>query len=155
MLSNHGLENRNTVKNFGYVSRMDNLQAAILNYRLDHLKEVIKKRRQNAKLYFDNIRNDKIKLPFENKKEFNTYHTFVIQTENRDQLKKFLSKSGIETAIHYPTPIHLQPAAKKLGYKKNDFKETEYQSKNILSLPINQFLKKNEIIKISNVINSF
>ncbi len=155
MLSNHGLENRDTVKKFGYVSRMDNLQAAILNFRLNNLKEIIKKRRKNADLYFNNINNHKIKLPYENINEFNTYHTFVIQSEERDKLKNYLSKNGVETAIHYPKPIHLQPAAKKLGYKKNDFNITEAQSKKILSLPINQFLKKYEIIQISKLINRF
>jgi len=155
MLSNHGLENRDTVKKFGYVSRMDNLQAAILNFRLNNLKDIIKKRRENANLYFNNINNRKINLPYENSKEFNTYHTFVIQAEGRDKLKNYLAKNGVETAIHYPKPIHLQPAAKKLGYKKNDFKFTENQSKKILSIPINQFLKKNEIIKISKLINRF
>ena len=59
------------------------------------------------------------------------------------------------TAIHYPVPIHLQKASKDLGYSKNDFPETESQSKKILTLPINQFLKKKDIIYISNLINNF
>ena len=62
---------------------------------------------------------------------------------------------GIETAIHYPVPIHLQPAASHLGFRKGDFPVTETQSKRILTLPIHQYLQESMIIKISNYINSF
>ena len=74
--------------------------------------------------------------------EFNSYHTFVVQTENRDHLKSALSKNNIETAIHYPIPIHLQPAANQLAYSAGDFPNTEKQAKTILTLPINQYLDR-------------
>jgi dTDP-4-amino-4,6-dideoxygalactose transaminase len=154
-IRNHGMTKRNKVRNFGYVSRMDNLQAAILNFRLKNLNKVIKKRRINAKYYINNLNKKFIVTPKENKYEFNTYHTFVIQVKNRDKLKNYLEKKGIETAIHYPIPIHLQPAAKKLRYSSGDFKITELQSKKILTLPINQFLTKNNLQKICNEINGF
>ena len=146
---------RNKIYHFGHVSRMDNLQASILNYRLKSLPGIIKKRRENAKIYFKNLNENYIFFPRENKKEFNTYHTFVVQLPKRDQLKKYLRKKGIETSIHYPIPIHLQPAAKKLNYKKGDFKVTEKQAKEILTLPINQYLNKNDIKKICSEINKF
>jgi dTDP-4-amino-4,6-dideoxygalactose transaminase len=154
-LRNHGMTSRNIVKNFGYVSRMDNLQAAILNFRLKNLKNIIEKRRRNAGLYFKYLDKNNIHFAEENIKEFNTYHTFVIQVDNRDKLKSYLIKKGICTAIHYPIPIHLQPAAKKLGYKKGDFERTEEQARRILTLPINQSLKKEEIIFIAKTVNSF
>jgi len=155
ILRSHGMANRNVVKNFGYVSRMDNLQAAVLNYRLNNLNNIISKRRKNAKLYFKYLNKKNILLPNESVNEFNTYHTFVIQVSKRDKLKEYLLKNGINTSIHYPIPIHLQPAAKRLGYKKGDFKNTEHQAKSILTLPINQFLKEKEIILISKKINNF
>ncbi len=154
-LRNHGMTQRNRIRNFGHVSRMDNLQAAILNFRLKNLNKIIKKRRENAKIYMKFLDKKHIFFPLETKKEFNTYHTFVIQVNKRDKLKKYLLKKGIETSIHYPIPIHLQPAAKKFKYKKGDFKKTELQAKKILTLPINQFLNKKNIIKISSVINKF
>lgn len=154
-LQNHGMATRDNIANFGFVSRMDNLQAAILNYRLEKLEKVIKKRRENAKFYIDNIKLNGVILPIEAKKEFNSYHTFVIQHEKRDQLKNYLSKKGISTAIHYPTPIHLQPASSCLGYKFGDFPECEKQSRRILSLPINQYLSKKDLKTICSVINSF
>ena len=155
LMRNHGIENRNKVKKFGYVSRMDSLQAAILLHRLTKLDFYIKKRRDNAKIYFKNINNIQIVLPTENEFEFNTYHTFVIMTKKRDALRDFLMKQNIETAIHYPIPIHLQPASKYLKYKKGDFPIAEKQSNQILTLPIHQFLTKKQILYVCDMINKF
>ena len=155
-LKNHGMtSDRNKIKKFGYVSRMDNLQAAVLNYRLIKLNKVIAIRRRNVQYYKKYLNLDNVFVPDEEQYQFNTYHTFVIQVNKRDQLKEYLKKNGIVTAIHYPIPIHLQPAAKFLGYKKGNFPFAEKQAKRILTLPINQFLKKQEIRIISNKINRF
>ncbi len=155
-LRTHGMEeDRNNVKNFGYVSRMDNLQAAILNFRIKNLKNVINSRRKNVNLYLDNLDLNRVYFPIENTNQFNTYHTFVIQVDKRDQLKKFLKQKGIDTAIHYPVPIHLQKASKPYGLNNGSFPNSEKQSKRILTLPINQFLKKEEILYICKQINRF
>ena len=154
-LRNHGHSSRNIVAQFGYVSRLDNLQAAIVNFRLKKLPSIIKKRRENAKMYFEGIHQNKIYIPNEKKEEFNTYHIFVIQTPFRNKLKIFLKQNKIETAIHYPIPIHLQPAAKFLNYKKGDLPIAEKQANEILSLPINQNLTKEDITRIINQINAF
>jgi len=154
-LRNHGMTDRNNINHFGYVSRMDNLQAAILNYRLSKFEEVIEKRRNNAQLYFANIQNESVYLPIDKEYEFNTWHTFVVQTEKRNQLQKYLSEIGISTAVHYPVPIHLQPASKNLGYRYGDFPIVEKQAKSILTLPVNQYLKSDEAKFISDKINNF
>ncbi len=91
-LQNNGMLGRNEVKHFGYLSRMDVLQASILDYRLDKLDEVIKKRRSNFRLYKKLLDRTKIFFPDEKKYQFNTYHTFVIQVEKRDELINFLKK---------------------------------------------------------------
>ena len=155
ILRNHGLEDRNLVKNFGYISRMDILQASILNFRLKKLNSTIFKRRQNAKFYLNNIDRKFYELIDEKKFEFNTYHTFVIQTKKRNKLVNYLKKNGIGTTIHYPIPIHLQPASRFLKYKKGDFPKTETQSKKILTIPIHQNLTKNELKKIVFHLNKF
>ncbi len=152
---NHGLVDRNTVEQFGCVSRMDTLQAAILDYRLSRLAKMIEIRRKNAEMYKEMIRSSQVFIPEERDEEFNTYHTFVIQCDRRDELKNVLLENGIETAIHYPVPIHLQPAATTLGYSKGNFPITETQSKRILTLPIHQYLQEDTIIEISNCINTF
>ncbi len=154
-LCNLGIVDRNVVDEFGYVSRLDNLQAAILIYRLSELKNVAKKRRENAKFYIQHLNEKYIYFPKENDHQFNTYHTFVIQIDKRDKLQKYLLNKGINTAIHYPIPIHLQPASKSLNYKMGDFPIVEKQSKKILSLPVHQFLSKKEIKYITKTINEF
>ena len=78
--------NRNKVKNFGYVSRMDNLQAGILNFRLKYLNKIIIKNIENDNIYFKHLNKKKIFIPEESKKEFNTYHTFVIQVKKRNEV---------------------------------------------------------------------
>jgi dTDP-4-amino-4,6-dideoxygalactose transaminase len=155
VLSNQGMTGRNIVNNFGTVSRMDNLQAAILNYRFQKLEHVINKRRRNAQSYIKRLNQKKIFIPREQSHEYNTYHTFVIQSDYREELKEYLSRSGIGSAIHYPVPIHLQPASRKLGYKIGDFPITEKQSKQILTLPINQSLSSNDMDRIITKINEF
>ena len=154
-LRSHGIVNRDIIKNFGYVSRMDNLQAAVLNFRLKNLKKIIEKRRKNFKLYNKYLDKKYIFFPTEKNHQYNSYHTFVIQVDKRDQLKKYLQKNNIMTSIHYPIPIHLQPAAKFLGYKKFSFLNAENQARRILSLPINQYLTDKEIKRISYKINYF
>lgn len=155
-LRSHGMEeSRDNIKSFGYVSRLDNLQAAVLNFRLKGLKKVISQRRKNAEIYLENLNLKHVFFPKEKKDEFNTYHTFVIQVDKRDKLKEHLLKNGVDTAIHYPIPIHLQSASKFLGFKRGSFLETEKQANRILTLPVNQYLKKNEIIYICKLINNF
>ncbi len=153
LLRNHGLVDRNTVLEFGYVSRMDAIQAAILNFRMEKLNAVSAKRRANAALYSQLLDRSSIFIAPEISAEFNTYHTFVIQVDNRDRLKKRLEEDGIETSIHYPIPIHLQPAAKRLGYKLGDFPETEMQAERILTLPVNQYLHLDDIALIAERVN--
>ena len=93
-------DNRDNVKNFGYVSRMDNLQAAVLNFRLKSLKKVIDIRRKNIEIYLKNLDVNKIYFPQEKKEEFNTYHTFVIQFDKKNKLKNYLKKNGVNTVIY-------------------------------------------------------
>ena len=94
-------------------------------------------------------------IPKDKAEEFNTYHTFVIQCEQRDALQKHLLKQGVETAIHYPIPIHLQPAAEYLGHRNGDFPITEYQAERILSLPVHQYLKEDEVRHVAASVNHF
>jgi len=154
ILRNHGKKSQFLVSQFGLVSRMDNLQAAILNYRLGKIESINNKRRSNAKEYIDRLNKD-IFIPLDHDDLFNTYHSFVIQTKNRNKLKEHLSSKGIKTAIHYPIPIHLQKASAGLGYSMGDLPVTEKQCDEILSLPIHQYLSKDDLSAVINEINSF
>jgi dTDP-4-amino-4,6-dideoxygalactose transaminase len=151
----HGLVDRQTVEEWGVVSRMDTLQAAVLNYRLDKLPEVIAKRRANAALYQGLLRHDKIYVPPCRNEEFNTFHTFVVQVDRRDELQTYLKERGIKTAIHYPVPIHLQPAARDLGHKTGDFPVTERQAGRILTLPVNQYMSEADVRTVASEVMAF
>ena len=154
-LRNHGMINRETVVEFGFVSRMDTLQAAVLRYRLTRLPELIAKRQRNAALYRELLDPRHIYIPPVRAKTVDTYHTFVVQTERREALKAHLAAHGIGTAIHYPVPIHLQPAAASLGYGRGDFPVTEQQASRILTLPVNQFMAEDDVRRVAQVTNQF
>ena len=131
----------------GRKARMDNLQAAVLNVKLKYLDDWNKKRLENARLYNELLRDIKeINLPLlESEKIQPVFHLYTIFTNHRDKLQEYLSKNEISTGIHYPVPIHLQPAYKHLSYKENDFPVAEALSKQELSLPMFPELKKEEI----------
>ena len=154
-MRNNGLVDRNIATRFGFVSRMDAVQATILKYRIKSLNKISEKRRENANSYRLELNSSKIFIPIDHELEFNTYHTFVIQVLDRDGLRNHLTNSGVETSIHYPIPIHLQPAASFLGHVKGDFPNTEEQANKILTLPINQFITHDHIVKISSLINKY
>jgi dTDP-4-amino-4,6-dideoxygalactose transaminase len=152
---NHGLVTRETVARFGQVSRMDSLQAAILHFRLGRLDDTVRRRRANAALYRERLDPERAFVPEDREREFNTYHTLVIQVDRRDELQAFLRGHGVGTAIHYPVPIHLQPASADLGYRAGDFPVTERQAGRILTLPINQTLSPDDISYVADRVNEF
>jgi dTDP-4-amino-4,6-dideoxygalactose transaminase len=154
-LRSHGMVDRTTVQEWGFVSRMDTLQAAILRFRLGRLDAVSEQRRANAAYYQKNLAHAQIFMPPCTAEEYNTFHTFVIQVDRRDLLQFYLSQRGIKTAIHYPVPIHLQPAAAKLGYGPGSFPVTERQAQRILTLPVNQFLRRTELDAVIQEIHQF
>jgi dTDP-4-amino-4,6-dideoxygalactose transaminase len=154
LLRNHGLKNREEVVFWGYNSRLDTMQAALLRLRLGDLESIVQCRRENAKIYQSELAKI-VEIPSEESDEFHTYHVFVVQTDKRDQLQRFLGDRGIETKIHYPIPIHLQEAARELGYEKGSFPVTERQAKRILSLPIHQFLSQDQIQWVIESIRRF
>lgn len=154
-LRNHGLVDRETADEWGRVSRMDTLQAVLLLHRLDGLGAVIERRRAHAKTYRAALDERRVFVPPCRDIEFNTFHTLVIQVERRDALKRHLAARGVETAVHYPRPIHLQPAARELGYREGDFPVAEGQARRILSLPIHQFLDSGDIRYVAEAIDGF
>jgi dTDP-4-amino-4,6-dideoxygalactose transaminase len=155
LLRNHGLADRDTVTEFGFVSRMDALQAAVIKLRLGKLDQVIARRRRNAETYRQLLDPERVFMPKCRPEEFNTFHTFVIQVDRRDALKAHLADHGIATAIHYPVPIHLQPAAAGLGYGRGDFPSTERQAERILTLPVNEHLDDDDLHYVAEAVNGF
>ena len=132
---NHGLSQRDRCEYWSYNCRLDELQAALLRVQLKNLDKQIKKKRKLAKILNEEL-NKIVNVPFENEGEFHVYQTYVIQSEARDKLKEYLISKGIEAFIHYPVPLHLQPAAKDLNYSADEFPKTMELSSRILSLPL-------------------
>ncbi len=139
----------------GINSRLDELHAAILSIKLRHLDSDIKKRIKIANYYIANLKDSDIILPQTKKGCVHTYYLFVIRVRERDELLDYLKKQGIETRIHFPTPIHLMRGYKFLGYKKGDLPVTEKLAKEILSLPMHPNLKKIELERVVKSIKKF
>jgi len=153
-LRNHGLVDRNTVEAWGSLSRMDNLQAAILGLRLERLPGVIGRRRANAALYRQCLPPEAAWVPCR-PGDRNSFHLFVVELDRRDQAQAYLAQHGIGSAVHYPVPIHLQPAARSLGYGPGRFPVTERQAGRILSLPVHQFLAPEDIRLVAETLDAF
>jgi dTDP-4-amino-4,6-dideoxygalactose transaminase len=131
----HGLRDRDHSEFFSFNSRLDTLQAALLLEKLPLLDEWNAKRRATAAYYRAEL-GHLVDAPDERPGEHAVYHTFVIETDQRDLLQRFLAERGVDTKVHYPTPIHLEDAAKHLGHRAGAFPVVERQASRILSLPI-------------------
>ncbi len=155
LLRSHGLATRDSVVEFGFASRMDTLQAAVLSYRLELLEGVVAKRNANAALYRELLDPALVYHPAPRANVRDAYHLFVIQTDHRDALQAHLAEQGIGSKIHYPVPIHRQPAAQRFASIQRSLPNTERQSDRILSIPINQHLTRDDIVHVAETINSF
>ena len=156
LLRNMGLEKRDNAKIWSSNSRLDTIQAALLLVKLSYLEQWIKQRISNAHFYQKELGDiNEISIPKDSINGKSTYHTFVIQAQDRDDLKQYLKTNGISTAIHYPIPIHLQKAANYLKYKLGDFPVAEKQSKMILSLPIYHGIDSTKLKFVSDHIRTF
>lgn len=136
-LGNYGSNEKYVNTYQGLNSRLDEIQAAVLNVKLKYLDKENAQRQAIAKYYIENIKCDTIILPETppNPKE-HVWHLFVIRTQEREKLQKFLSENGVQTLIHYPIPPHLQKAYYPLGFKKGNFPLAEEIANACLSLPL-------------------
>jgi len=158
-LGNYGSNKKYHFQYKGINSRLDEIQAAFLNVKLKYVDEENRKRREIAAFYFSKIKNKNIILPSkveqENvlEKRNHVWHVFLIRAKQRNQLQQYLFENGIQTLIHYPIPAHKQNAFTE--WNDLSFPITEKIHQEALSLPLNILLKKNEILKIANVVNNF
>jgi len=156
MYSNHGALVKHNHIIEGINSRLDGLQASILNVKLKHIDDWNQKRLENALLYNELLKDvAEIKTPMIRNNSKHIFHVYCIRAEKRDELKNYLADNNIETAIHYPVSLPNMPAYRYLNYKSTDFPiSSEYQSK-ILSLPMYPELSNQQIKKVVDVIKSF
>lgn len=154
-LRSHGSVVRYYHDEIGYNMRMGGLEAASLDVKLTYLDSWNNRRKEIAKMYQQGIINPKIKMQAQPEFADSVYHLFVITTENRDDLMKYLQANGIFPGLHYPVPCHLQKAYKHLGYKEGDCPNAEYLASHCLSLPMYAELENAEVEKIIEVLNRF
>ena len=152
-LRNYGSEVKYQNEYIGVNSRLDELQAAFLNVKLPHLDAENNVRKEIAKRYLKEIKNDKIILPFWDLSGNHVFHLFVIRTENRNELQQYLLENGIQTVIHYPIPPHKQKAF--ASWKKLSFPVTEKIHKEVLSLPMSPVLTVDEVSFIISIVNRY
>lgn len=156
LMRNHGLINRNECAIFAYNSRLDTLQAIVANHLLEKIEQITQSRIDHA-LYLDNKLKDiaQLTVPTRHKQKKQVFHIYCIQAERRDQLVQHLINCGVDAKIHYPIPMHLQPAAKEFGYKKGDFPKAESICNHVFSLPVHEFLTTVELDKMTEAIKGF
>jgi dTDP-4-amino-4,6-dideoxygalactose transaminase len=154
-LRNHGCVVRYYHDEVGYNYRMGGLEGASLNVKLKYLSDWNAGRRRIARKYHQGITNPKIVMQTQPGDVSSIYHLFVITTEDRDNLMKYLNERNILPGLHYPVPCHLQKAYADLGYKKGDFPNSEYLAEHCLSLPMYAELSDDEVEYVIETLNSY
>lgn len=154
-LRTYGEKRRYESVTLGTNSRLDELQAAILRIRLKKLERENKKRQTIVSWYRMHLLGVPITLPDDPQDRSHVYHLFVIRTKKQDALRRFLKRNGVQTGIHFPTPIHLIRSLRHLGYKRGSFPNAEKLAKEILSLPAHPTLTKKDVLFVASLVKRF
>ncbi|EKD70802.1 MAG: pyridoxal-phosphate-dependent aminotransferase [uncultured bacterium] len=156
LLRNHGLKERDECVRFAYNSRLDTIQAVVADHLLNKIDYITQSRISNVEYLDKHLKKfSQITIPHREPHIKQVYHLYSIRCEKRDALKAFLNENGIDAKIHYPVPIHLQPAAKYLGYKRGDFPNCEQIAAQTLSLPVHEFISQKDLDVMVESISNF
>jgi dTDP-4-amino-4,6-dideoxygalactose transaminase len=136
LLRDHGSEQRYLHEEIGFNSRMDEIQAVILRIKLRQLETWNARRQAHAESYAQLLSDTGLGLPSIGRDRTHVWYVYVVRSQHRDQLQRFLNEREIGSGIHFPVPIHLQPAAKRFGYRANDLHQTEKVAAEVLSIPM-------------------
>lgn len=153
-LANYGSAEKYVNQYQGLNSRLDEIQAAVLNVKLKYIDADNQRRRDIAQRYITEIKNDQMVLPaLPDDEQEHVWHLFVLRTPKREQLQAFVQEQGVQTLIHYPIPPHKQKAYKY--YNNLSFPLTEQIHEEVLSLPISPVMTEAEVTKVIEIINQF
>lgn len=155
LLRQYGWRERYISSLKGLNSRLDELQAAILRVKLRHLEDWNERRRWLARLYNERLAGSGVIVPYEPEEAVHVYHLYVVRHPRRDELRAFLRKRGIGSLIHYPVPVHLQPAYRNLGHKAGAFPAAEAAAREVLSLPLYPELHEEEAAVVADAVIAF
>lgn len=153
LLRNYGQRTRYVHEIQGANSRLDEIQAAVLRVKLPQLDHWNDARRSRAELYHDVLRA--VRVPSEQPWAHHVWHLYVVLHARRDALQKYLAERGVGTLIHYPLPVHLQPAYRYLGWEPGSLPQTERLSQEILSLPLYPELPMEQVAYVAEQVNAF
>ena len=155
LLRNYGSKIKYHNEINGVNSRMDEIQAAILQIGLKYLEDGNEERRRQAQMYKDGIKNEKVRIPDEYDRVYHVYHLFPVLVEDQDGFQTYLKENGVNTQIHYPIPPYVAECYKEWGYKWSDFPNAEKFAKHEVSLPIYCGLPDEEIQYVIEIINRY
>jgi aminotransferase EvaB len=156
LIRNHGLIDRDHCQEFSFNSRLDTVQAVVANHLLDKLDHITATRIRNAHALDAGLAGvSGVKPPKRNPRIKEVFHLYCMEVERRDELQKFLIGKGVDAKVHYPVPMHLQPAAKAWGYKVGDFPRAERLCNNVLSLPVHEFIRPDQTAEMAARIKEF
>ncbi|MFB9887621.1 DegT/DnrJ/EryC1/StrS family aminotransferase [Balneatrix alpica] len=147
LLRNHGLRDRDHCEVWAYNSRLDTIQAAVAQYLLDERIDHITAQRVAHAAWLDQALASlpQVTLPSRDPSKVGVFHLYMARFERRDELQRFLQGKGIDAKVHYPIPMHLQPAAAPWGYQPGDFPEAEALANSCLSLPVHEFINDEQL----------
>ena len=154
-LRTHGWKKKYFSEEIGYNSRLDALQAAILNAKLPHVGAWNEKRRELADVYTERLASHGIGVPVERAWGKHVYHLYIIRTPHRDDLQAFLKKEGVASEVYYPLPLHLAKPCQKLGFEEGDFPEAERASRETLALPLYPELTEEQQQQVITAVGKF
>lgn len=154
-LSNYGSHQKYIHEYKGFNSRLDEVQAALLDVKLENLDRWHKSREYAASRYLAEIRNPKLKLPERNPEGTHAWHIFAVLAEERDRLRAYLDEAGIGCQVHYPVAMHLHKAYADLGYRRGDFPVAEMNAAQELSLPMYYGMTDEQIGYVIDRLNQF
>lgn len=155
LLRVHGSKKRYYHEAIGYNSRLDNLQAAILNVKLGYLDKWIEVRVRNAEFFNKKLEGLPLKTPPVLKGYKHSYHLYVLRASRKEELEAYLTENGIEARTYYPVPLHLQECFRHLGYRQGAFPEAEKASRETLAIPVYTELNKSQRSYICQKISKF
>jgi dTDP-4-amino-4,6-dideoxygalactose transaminase len=156
LLRNHGLVNRDECAVFAYNSRLDTVQAVVARHLLAKLDHITESRIANA-AYFDQALAGipEISVPDRDPWIKQVYHLYIVRAERRNELQNFLIANGVDAKVHYPVPMHLQPAARAFGYKAGSFPVCEATTESVISLPAHEFISRAQQDQVAELIRRF
>ena len=156
LLRNHGLLNRDTCQVWAYNSRLDTLQAIVANHLLGQLGAITEGRQRNAASLDRRLREiEEVELPLRPDDRTHVYHLYSFKAKNRSELVPFLTERGIDAKVHYPVPMHLQPASAEYGYRRGDFPVAEALCDAVVSLPVHQFMQESDLDTMAGALKEF